>query len=85
MCILKKLQKAWEDYQAKKEAERRKQDILEKCGCVVYCPNCKEPLNDNSDCKELDKDGLVEYTCVKCQTKSIFHFGIAPVPIYMED
>jgi RNase P subunit RPR2 len=85
MCVLKKLKKAWEDYQEKVKIKKRKEAILDSCSCVCYCPKCDEPLNDTSTCEVLDQDGLVEYTCDACSTKSKFHFGIAPLPIYMKE
>lgn len=69
----------------KSPEEARKQKIIDSCGCICYCKECGEPLNDNSDCKMIDTDGLYEYTCSACETKVKFHFGIAPVPILMED
>ena len=61
----------------------RKKKIIKDCGCICYCLDCKEPLNDKSDCKEIDKDGLYEYSCSGCGAKVLFHFGLAPVPIYL--
>ena len=66
-----------------KKEETREDKILKSCGCVCYCIDCNEPLNDDSHCETLE-DGLYEYTCVKCNIKSKFHFGIAPVPIYIK-
>ena len=57
--------------------EQRKKHIKEQCGCVCYCPNCEEPLNDQA-C-EVEED-LATYTC-SCGINSTFNFGIAPVPI----
>lgn len=71
-----------ENYKYFKNSRERK--ILENCGNVCYCKNCHEPLNDNSECNMLSEDGLYEYTCAKCSTKSKFHFGIAPVPIMID-
>ena len=65
--------------------ETREEKILEECGCVCYCPNCDEPLNDCSDCKDISEgEGLYEYVCNECNVSSKFHFGIAPVPILIE-
>ena len=64
------------------EQEKRLKNIKKKCGCVCYCPKCKEPLNDQ-ECRTISEDGLYEYTC-KCGEKPMFHFGIAPVPIFIE-
>lgn len=62
-------------------SKTREEQILEDCGCVCYCKNCHEPLNDTSDCVKGSEDGLYIYTCIKCSTESHFHFGIAPAPI----
>jgi len=64
---------------------KRVKKILKECGCCCYCPECNEPLNDKSDTKMIDKDGIYQYTCSKCGFKSVFHFGISPAPIYLED
>lgn len=61
----------------------REERIIKKCGNICYCQGCFEPLNDQADVKE-DDEGLVEYTCNVCDTISVFHFGIAPVPIFLE-
>lgn len=66
-------------------SKSREDKIMESCGNVCYCPNCQEPLNDNSECEKVDESGIYRYTCVKCSTKSVFHFGIAPCPIYLDD
>ena len=65
--------------------KKRVESILKSCGCVCKCPKCEEPLNDNSECEEIGDDGIYKYTCAKCEFKSVFHFAIAPVPIYLED
>ncbi len=61
--------------------KNRIETIKENCGCVCYCKDCREPLNDKSEVKVIDDDGVYEYTCNECGNKSLFHFGIAPVPI----
>ena len=63
---------------------KRKKEILKDCGCVCYCPKCKEMLNDRSECKEKDSSGIYEYTCSNCNYKAVFHFGIAPAPILID-
>jgi hypothetical protein len=61
----------------------REEIVLEKCGCWCKCPSCMNILNDTSECEKLNDEGLYEYTCVECSFKSKFHFGIAPLPLYM--
>jgi len=59
---------------------RRKEKIIEECGCVCYCPNCKDLLNDQATCEEND---FVVYLCNECGYTSIWSFDLAPVPIMM--
>ena len=68
----------------KSKKSKREEKILEDCGCICFCHKCKEPLNDDSECVDLGEGGLYEYTCSECGEKSKFHFGIAPVPIFIE-
>lgn len=67
----------------RKAVRLRRDDILKACGCVALCPVCNEPLNDKSHYEELDTEGLVKYKCACCKRPAIFHYGIAPGPIYM--
>lgn len=55
----------------------REENILVQCGCVCYCPNCKDPLNDQADWD----DELNEYKCNKCGCKSVWDFDSAPAPL----
>jgi len=64
-----------------KERKRRK-TIIKQCGNICYC-SCDEPLNDTATCVEIE-DGLIEYTCKKCNVKSTFAFHIAPVPVIVQ-
>ena len=57
----------------------REELILEKCGCVCYCYNCREPLNDTSHCERVEGDTF-RYTCATCLFQSEFDFSY-PVPI----
>ncbi len=61
---------------------KREQQIIDKCGCVCFCPNCKDPLNDQAECTDTD---LVRYKCTKCGHKSTWSFDIAPVPICLDE
>jgi len=67
----------------KSEKDKRVDKIKESCGCVCYCKDCDEPLNDTSKVETLS-DGVYQYTCVSCGSKSIFNFNIAPVPILID-
>lgn len=60
----------------------REEKILDECGCVCYCPKCKDALNDQASCSVLG-DGSYEYIC-SCSHRSVFNFDIAPVPILVE-
>lgn len=66
----------------KDEKLEREKKILESCGCVCYCPECKDPLNDQADCEDAD---LVTYKCNNCGATSKWNFDIAPIPILMAD
>ncbi len=54
----------------------RKDKVLEACGCVCYCPNCGDILNDQAECQDWD---LVRYKC-GCGHVSEWLFD-APCPI----
>ncbi len=85
MGLWKKLND-WHDGKVKERADEKRVDSIKKsCGCACFCPKCKEPLNDTSKCEMLDDSGVYEYTCANCGFRSVFHFGVAPVPIYMQD
>ena len=74
-----KLKKAIKKLKRKKRINK----ILTDCGNVCYC-SCSEPLNDDSDCVMVG-DAIYNYTCKSCGTFNVFHFGIAPVPIKLDD
>lgn len=59
---------------------RRSEKVLRECGCVCYCPKCKEPLNDNADV-HYSAEGLVVYACRNCGQVSEWSFDIAPLPV----
>lgn len=62
-------------------ARRRIDKILRQCGCVCYCPRCKEPLNDQADIHDAADDGEVNYRCKACGFWSRWNFAIAPFPV----
>ena len=66
----------------KRKKNTRIKKIIKHCGCVCYCTQCHNPLNDGV-CEELTPD-IYRYTCGECGHKSVFHFGIAPCPIALE-
>lgn len=33
----------------------RKNKVISKCGCVCYCPECHDILNDQAECTDLDE------------------------------
>jgi len=75
----------WKDRRARKQREAR---IIEKCGCVCRCPECRNPLNDGI-CTPVDDpratpECVYEYTCGECGEKSRFRYDM-PVPVRMED
>jgi len=61
---------------------RREQRILKECGCICYCPKCREPLNDQAKCAPL-YPGTYEYTC-GCGHVSDWNFDAAPVPFLVK-
>ena len=73
------------DWIRRVQRKRREKRILDKCGCIIYCPFCKDPLNDQASCTmwEIERDGVlcVEYTCHSCGTRSQWLFGMAPFPV----
>ena len=48
---------------------------------VCFC-RCGNPLNDGPQGPHGIDD--VQYTCCDCGARSVFSFGIAPVPILLE-
>lgn len=68
---------------ARYKARRRERAILRTCGCVCYCPNCKDPLNDQAKMCVIENnlDGHRHvYHCQVCGHQSAWLFGVAPVP-----
>lgn len=66
---------------AKYKRWKRERDVIERHGCVTYCPNCKDILNDQSEM--LGTDGsAATYRCKVCGAKSTFDFG-TPVPVLL--
>lgn len=65
------------------ESLNREQKIVKECGCVCYCSNCDEPLNDTSSCITV-REAVYTYTCSNCKIETTFDFGLAPVPIRVE-
>lgn len=63
-----------------KKKKNRKDTVLEQCGCVCYCPQCKDILNDQANC--IDED-FVYYRCNTCNTNSIWTFDVAPCPVLL--
>lgn len=63
-----------------KREQSLEQKVLDKCGCVCYCPKCRNILNIDSGCEAINNDNAeYRYTCSKCQHISIWDFG-TPVP-----
>lgn len=85
--MIKKWIGSWErllKIEEKLEARRKRQrveSILKECGCICYCPECMEPLNDQADCVD---GALVYYKCNKCGYQSEWNFDMAPVPICLK-
>lgn len=58
----------------------RERRVMSKCGCVCYCPHCRDILNDSA--RILDTDPLVVYVCGSCGRQSTWSFD-EPVPIWI--
>ena len=71
MSIIKNLVIKW-------KAKIRENKVIDLCGCVCYCPNCNDILNDQADC---DDGEFINYRCNSCDCTSIWHFDMAPCPI----
>ena len=65
--------------------KRRERRILRECGCIAYCPRCRDPLNDQARWLENRSGDLGHgtYQCAKCGLNSEWHFGIAPGPVLL--
>lgn len=61
------------------KAWRRERQIMSDCGCICFCPKCRDPLNDQA--YWLDSaDGAGTYKCRKCGYVSRWLFD-TPAPI----
>ena len=78
--MLKKMMKRLLELNKLSPIQLREEDILKKCGCICYCPECKDILQDQAECKDEE---FVEYKC-GCGAKSQWSFDIAPMPILMD-
>jgi len=76
MSIIKRFTDWFDNLIIEHERKTRKAEILRKCGCICYCPSCKEPLNDQAECEDTD---LVRYTC-QCGHKSEWNFDLWACP-----
>lgn len=65
-----------------KELRRREKSVLKDCGCVCYCPECNDILNDQAECRDNIEEQKVYYTC-GCGAKSVWTFDAAPAPILL--
>ena len=60
-------------------AKRIERRLLQKQGCVIYCPKCRNELISSNSWIE-DNNGIVKYKCTKCGTISFWDFIHFPVP-----
>ena len=60
----------------------RERKVLNECGCICYCPRCKDVLNDQAACGETTR-GTVFYFCNSCGCLSEWSFDIAPCPLLL--
>lgn len=56
---------------------------MRECNCVVYCPECREILNNGKHYGEETASGLIHYTCSRCQAETYWDFG-TPAPIIIK-
>jgi len=79
------------DYIAEKRIEHarisREKRVLEACGCIVWCPHCRDILNDQPPIPEVsyieNNDGTTTQVCDVCGTQTIWDYG-APAPILLK-
>lgn len=62
----------------KTKREKREDKVLRQCGCICYCPECKDILNDQAECTDTD---LVRYICSNCGAGSEWNFDVFPFPL----
>lgn len=71
---IRRLVRRWKMWQ-------RKRDIIRTCGCIAFCPHCRDPLNDQAHWLDPNNEGHGRYLCRACGGESEWHFGIAPGPV----
>lgn len=59
-----------EKYNKKKQEEK----YLQKYGFIVYCPCCRQPLNDSPFVYLDESNG--QYSCSTCGTESVWNFDM---------
>lgn len=63
-------------------AASRERRILDACGCITYCPRCRDPLQDQAFAEVSERDETWLLTCRECGCASRWLFD-APVPILL--
>lgn len=66
----------------KRDTKKRQSLILKECGCICFCPTCKDPLNDQAKWSYLNEDEGV-YSCSKCGDESLWNFNAIPGALYI--
>lgn len=54
--------------------ETRENKVLRTCGCICYCPQCRDILNDQAECRCTGRSSYV-YECKSCGHVSHWDFG----------
>ena len=83
MTLKEKLKAFIQDRRAKKIHKAREEQVLKECGCICYCPGCKNILNDQAECsQEKTYESGPEYIKFRCSCDclSLWSFD-HPVPI----
>ena len=64
----------------KRRLDRRIQQHLDVCGCITFCPKCKQPHFDGA---EWIGHSLYVYVCEACNHKAVFDYSY-PVPVLVK-
>lgn len=66
----------WKERRAQR---KRTEKVLRDCHCYCKCAHCDDILNDQADCVDDPKLGVI-YTCGECGLVSVYDFDL-PCPM----